>query len=75
MCTVDKFDGTKMTVLLGVTPCSLAEMYQINSCIRQSYNIQPTRRWKQQVAPKLWYYPPNCTALHRRWQHCYLLLW
>jgi len=57
---VDKVDGTKMTVLLGVTPCILAERYQIDSYIRQSYNIQPARRRKQQLLPKLWYHPPNC---------------
>jgi hypothetical protein len=75
MCTVDKVDGTKTTVLLGVTPCSLAERYQIDSYIRQSYNIQPTGRWKQQVVPKVWYHTPNCTVSHRRWKHCYLLPW
>jgi hypothetical protein len=53
MITVDKVYGTRMTVLLGMTTCSLAERYKINSCIRQSYNFQPTRRWKQQVAPKI----------------------
>ena len=58
-----------------MTPCSLAYRYQIRSYVRQSYNIHPTRRCKQQVAPKLWYHPPKCTASHCRWQNCYLLPW